>query len=223
MFSSAGMAGDEQVIAAAKEMFSKFAAGDRSAIHPNIRGSVFSMNLKYGGQEEVSYLARPRYTTGFSRLTCAQYQTVLDFSRTAETSDQRNSALRTLGQSRQMIPQTLELLLSGKIRDQDIYLPIGGLRSSREGIEGLFGWMTNNWDAIYKKFPKESTMIGSIVAYSVGGLSTQKQLDAVEQFFGNKSKAGFDRSLAQATDSVRARVTWTERDNQDLRQWLGIA
>ncbi|KAH7359065.1 aminopeptidase [Plectosphaerella cucumerina] len=203
MFSSAGMAGDEQVIAAAKEMFSKFAAGDRSAIHPNIRGSVFSMNLKYGGQEE--------------------YQTVLDFSRTAETSDQRNSALRTLGQSRQMIPQTLELLLSGKIRDQDIYLPIGGLRSSREGIEGLFGWMTSNWDAIYKKFPKESTMIGSIVAYSVGGLSTQKQLDAVEQFFGNKSKAGFDRSLAQATDSVRARVTWTERDNQDLRQWLGIA
>lgn len=122
-----------------------------------------------------------------------------------------------------MIPQTLDLLLSGKIRDQDIYLPIGGLRSSREGIEGLFTWMTTNWEAIYKKFPKESTMISSIVAYSVGGLSTQEQLDAVQQFFGDKTKAGFDRSLAQATDSVRARVAWTERDNQDLRQWLGIA
>lgn len=54
MFSSAGMAGDEKVLAAAKEMFAKFAAGDRSAIHPNIRGSVFSMNLKYGGEKEVS-------------------------------------------------------------------------------------------------------------------------------------------------------------------------
>lgn len=122
-----------------------------------------------------------------------------------------------------MVQQTLDLLLSGKIRDQDIYLPIGGLRSSREGIEGLFHWMTKNWDAIYTKFPKESTIIGSIVAYSVGGLSTQKQLSEVEKFFGERSKAGFDRSLAQATDSVRAKVAWTERDNEDLRQWLGIA
>jgi aminopeptidase 2 len=54
LFGSAGMAGDETVKKAAKEMFAKFAAGDKSAIHPNIRGSVFGMALKYGGKEEVS-------------------------------------------------------------------------------------------------------------------------------------------------------------------------
>lgn len=54
MFSSAGMSGDEKVLAAAREMFTKFMAGDKTAIHPNIRGSVFSMNLKYGGEKEVS-------------------------------------------------------------------------------------------------------------------------------------------------------------------------
>jgi aminopeptidase 2 len=54
LFGSAGLAGDEVIIAAAKDMFAKFAKGDKSAIHPNIRGSVFGMVLKYGGAEEVS-------------------------------------------------------------------------------------------------------------------------------------------------------------------------
>lgn len=54
MFSSAGGSGDEKVIAAAKEMFAKYAAGDKSAIHPNIRGSVFALALKHGGAKEVS-------------------------------------------------------------------------------------------------------------------------------------------------------------------------
>lgn len=54
LFGAAGMAGDQKIIAASKEMFNKYMDGDRSAIHPNIRGSVFSMALKYGGKEEVS-------------------------------------------------------------------------------------------------------------------------------------------------------------------------
>ena len=54
LFGAAGMSGDKQIIAAAKEMFKKYIAGDKSAVHPNIRGSVFGMALKYGGKEEVS-------------------------------------------------------------------------------------------------------------------------------------------------------------------------
>lgn len=59
MFGSAGLAGDETIIKAAKEMFAKYMAGDKSAVHPNIRGSVFSMALKYGGKEEVRYFPFP--------------------------------------------------------------------------------------------------------------------------------------------------------------------
>lgn len=53
LFGSAGLSGDEQIISSAKNMFNKYMAGDRSAIHPNIRGSVFAMALKYGGKDEV--------------------------------------------------------------------------------------------------------------------------------------------------------------------------
>lgn len=56
LFGSAGMAGDKIIIKAAQDMFAKFAAGDKSAIHPNIRGSVYGINMKYGGKKEVRKL-----------------------------------------------------------------------------------------------------------------------------------------------------------------------
>lgn len=56
LFGTAGLCGDEKIISASKEMFGKYMAGDKSAIHPNIRSSVFAMALKYGGAEEVSVL-----------------------------------------------------------------------------------------------------------------------------------------------------------------------
>ncbi|KAE9581094.1 Aminopeptidase 2 [Colletotrichum fructicola] len=204
MFGAAGMAGDEKVLAAAREMFEKFAAGDRTAIHPNIRSSAFSIVLKYGGEKE--------------------YDAVLKYYETAETSDERNSALRTLGQARdpKLRQRTLDMLLSGKIRDQDVYIPIGSLRSSKSGIEALFDWMQTRWDEIYTKFPAQSSMIGSIVSYCTSGLTKQEQLDQVDKFFAAKDKKGYVRALSQSTDSIKAKIAWTARDTEDLRKFLGI-
>jgi aminopeptidase 2 len=56
LFGSAGLSGDKAIVKAAQDMFAKFAEGDKSAIHPNIRGSVFGMALKYGGTKEVSLI-----------------------------------------------------------------------------------------------------------------------------------------------------------------------
>ena len=54
LFGNAGLADDEEVCKAATEMFEKFKAGDRSAIHPNLRSSVFAIVLTRGGTSEVS-------------------------------------------------------------------------------------------------------------------------------------------------------------------------
>lgn len=54
LFESAGLSGDQKIIDACKDMFTEFMSGDRAAIHPNIRKSVFAIALKYGGVEEVN-------------------------------------------------------------------------------------------------------------------------------------------------------------------------
>jgi aminopeptidase 2 len=56
LFGNAGLAGDAVIKSAALDMFKKFKNGDRSAIHPNVRSSVYAIALTYGGEEEVSLI-----------------------------------------------------------------------------------------------------------------------------------------------------------------------
>lgn len=56
MFGTAGIAKDETIVNAAFDMFNKFKAGDVSAIHPNLRSSVYAIVLSSGGKEEVPIL-----------------------------------------------------------------------------------------------------------------------------------------------------------------------
>ncbi|SPQ18710.1 e6161c0a-8b7d-450a-8963-9931011f78fc [Thermothielavioides terrestris] len=202
MFGSAGLSGDQTIITAAKDMFKKFMAGDRTAIHPNIRGSVFSMALKYGGKEE--------------------YDAVLNFYRTSTNSDERNTALRCLGRAKdpELIKRTLDLLFSGEIKDQDIYMPTSGLRSHPEGIEALFTWMTENWEELIKKLPPALSMLGTMVTILTSSFTKKEQLARVEKFFEGKNTNGFDQSLAQSLDAIRSKISWVERDRADVGAWL---
>ncbi|KAG6363382.1 hypothetical protein INS49_008480 [Diaporthe citri] len=202
LFGSAGLSGDEKIISAAKDMFGKYMAGDRSAIHPNIRGSVFAMALKYGGKDE--------------------YEKIIDFYRNSTNSDERNTALRSLGRARQpeLIQKTLDLLFSGEIKDQDIYLPTSGLRTHPEGINALFKWMNENWDELYKRLPPALSMLGSMVQIMTSSFTKPEQLAEVEKFFKDKNTSGYDQSLAQSLDGVRSKIQWLERDRSDVATWL---
>ncbi|KAK4217715.1 peptidase family M1-domain-containing protein [Rhypophila decipiens] len=202
LFGAAGLSGDQVIIKAAKEMFAKYMAGDKSAIHPNIRGSVFSMALKYGGKEE--------------------YDAVLNFYRTSKNADERNTALRILGRAKQpeLIKQTLDLMFSGEVKDQDIYMPASGLRTHPEGIEALFTWMTSNWDALYKKLPPALSMLGAMVNICTSTYTTKEQLEKVEKFFADKNTNGFDKSLAQSLDAIRSKTAWVDRDREDVAAWV---
>ncbi|KAJ4396954.1 Aminopeptidase 2 mitochondrial [Gnomoniopsis smithogilvyi] len=202
LFGSAGLSGDEEIISASKEMFNKYMAGDKSALHPNIRGSVFAIALKHGGVEE--------------------YDKVLNFYRKSTSSDERNTALRSLGRAKQpeLIKRTLDLLFSGEIKDQDIYMPTSGLRSHPEGIEALFTWMEENWDELYKRLPPALSMLGSMVQIMTSSFTKPEQLAKVEAFFKDKNTNGYDQSLAQSMDSVRSKIAWLGRDRGDVAAWL---
>ncbi|KAF3929112.1 Laeverin [Dactylellina cionopaga] len=201
-FGSAGMCDDEKVIKAAKEMFAKFAAGDKTAIHPNLRSSVYAICLKNGGKEEWDVI-RKAYDTGAN-------------------SDERNTALRALGRSKdpQCIKDTLALSLSEHVKEQDIYLPLAGLRGHPEGIEALWAWAKNNWDELERRLPPGLGMLGSIVQMVTSSFTTEEHIADVKKFFGERNTKGFDKGLAQALDSVSAKAKWLERDRDDVKKWL---
>ncbi|KAI1621361.1 aminopeptidase [Exophiala viscosa] len=202
MFGSAGLAGDKKIQSAAKEMFSKFTAGDYAAIHPNLRASVFAMVLRDGGEKE--------------------WDAILARYHSAPTSDEKNTCLRSLGRAKspELIQKTLKLALSGEVKTQDIYMPIGGLGTTSGGVEKRWEWMTSNWDELVEKLPPSMTMLSSVVSICAAGFTSEKQLSKVEQFFADKDKKGYDRSLQQSMDSIKAKANWLERDGEDVLGWL---
>jgi aminopeptidase 2 len=202
LFSSAALSGDEKTKAAALEMFEKFKNGDRSAIHPNLRAGVYAVALQNGGE--------------------AEYDAILNEYRTAKVADERNTALRSIGRARQpeLIKRTLAMALSKEVKDQDIYLPLGGLRSHKEGILALWDWVKVNWDTIYKKLPPGLSMLGSVVSLCTSSFTSEKQIQEIDAFFKERSTKGFDQSLAQSFDAIRAKEGWLKRDAEDVEAWL---
>lgn len=202
LFGSAGLAGDEKIKAAAFDMLHKFKAGDRNAIHPNLRSSVYAICLTYGGETE--------------------YDIVLNEYQTAQTSDERNTALRAIGRAKapELIKRTLKLPLSDEVKGQDIYLPLGGLRTHKDGVVALWQWMTDNWDELEKKLPPGLSMLGSVVSICTSSFTRDEHVKTIEDFFSKRSTKGFDQSLAQSLDSIRAKAKWVHRDDDDVKSWL---
>ena len=204
LFGSAGLSGDPAVVEAALDMFKRFAAGDRGAIHPNLRGSVYAI-----------VLSRPDATD-------ADYDVLLNEFKNSPDADERNTALRALGRVKNpaLVQRTIALPLSDAVRNQDIYLPLVGLRSEPAGVDALWAWMTGNWAELKRRCPPGLTMLGTLVKICTGEFASRAQLQMVEDFFTKEDLTGFKMALEQSLDGVRARIGWVERDAGDVKGWL---
>jgi len=112
------------------------------------------------------------------------------------------------------------LALSGEVKMQDIYMPIGGLSTHMEGIEARWEWMCEHWPTIVERLPPSMTMLSSVVSICVGGFTTKAQLEKAQAFFKDRDTKGFDRALDQSFDSIKAKYSWVERDTEDVEKWL---
>ena len=99
-------------------------------------------------------------------------------------------------------------------------MPVIGLRDHNEGTEAGFKWMQANWDLMYKRLPPTLPMLGLMVKLFTTGFTNQQQLDEVEKFFEGKNTNGYDQSLAQAIDSIKSKLSWVDRDREDVSKWL---
>jgi aminopeptidase 2 len=80
--------------------------------------------------------------------------------------------------------------------------------------------MTENYDELVKKFPAGLSMLGTIVSICTSSFTSQAKLERIQAFFANKSTKGFDQSLAQSSDAIRAKSAWLGRDRDDVKDWV---
>lgn len=203
LFASAANAGHKEIVEFAKTSFKKFVDGDKKAIHPNLRTSIFNTVAKNGNLETFDQL--------------------FNIYKNPESIEEKISALRSLGRfsDEAILDKVTGLLLKTDIvKAQDIYIPMQGLRSHRLGIERLWTWLTINWDEVYKLLPPGLSMLGSVVTLASCGFTKKEQKDKVQSFFKSKNTKGFDQGLAQSMDMITAKSAWATRDSDAITKWL---
>lgn len=155
-------------------------------------------------------------------LTGYQYDVVIKQSKSAKTSDERNTALRSLGRAKspELIQRTLAYSLSDDVKGQDIYLPISALRTHPEGIDALWNWVKDNWAELERRLPPSLSMLSSVVSITTSSFTHKEHIKDIDDFFAKKSTKGFDKALAQSRDAISAKAAWIERDSEDVKAWL---
>lgn len=139
------------------------------------------------------------------------------------TSDERISALKTIGYSDdpKIIQNVLAAIIDGKsIQNQDVYIPISGIRSTRNGCDAAWHHFLDNWDQYSKRFPPGLSLLRSLVRHFCEGMGTLEQLSTFKAFFADKNTEGYDSSVRHVIDVVQARISWTERDSADIIAWF---
>ncbi|KAG2732353.1 hypothetical protein G9P44_004770 [Scheffersomyces stipitis] len=203
LFASAANAGHAEVIDFSQKSFAAYVAGDKKAINPNLRATIFNVVAKLGDEHT--------------------FESLLNIYKNPQSNEEKIAALRSFGRftKPEILDKVTALLLQTDIvKQQDIYIPMQGLRAHKLGVEKLWAWLTENWDKVYEILPPGLSMLGSVVTIATSGFTKKEQRDAVEKFFATKNTKGFDQGLARSLDIIASKGNWASRDGQVISEWL---
>ncbi|PJF20032.1 Peptidase M1, membrane alanine aminopeptidase domain-containing protein [Paramicrosporidium saccamoebae] len=203
----AGKCGNPKVIEEARKRFADFVAGNEDVLHPNLRGTVYSMVIREGGKEE--------------------YDSVLRLYETLTVADQKLAALGALGSSRvsNVIEDALELTKNDKIvRSQDVIYITRTTGANPMARRATWEFVKSNWDFFYRRYGLGGgiSLLGRIVSTAAQGFSSEKDAEAVEAFYKDKETSTFDRTLQQTLEGIRTNARWLDANKQAVAQWLRV-
>lgn len=196
--------GDPALLDQCRERFARFAGGDAGAIHPDLRGAVFSTILKYGGAEEFDLLV-------------AIYKK-------ADAADEKVTVLRAIGSSQlaEVHKQALEFTMGGDVRDQDLAIVMGGLASNPKSRMFMWKWFCSNFSVLHERFYKGSFLLGRMVQYVTGDFASETMAAELQAFFDGVTlnKDAIKRSIAQGVESVEANAKWLDACRSGVSSYL---
>ncbi|CCE83179.1 Piso0_003751 [Millerozyma farinosa CBS 7064] len=203
IFSAASNAGMENAVTYSQECFSRYISGDKQAIHPNLRSTVFGTVARFGNRET--------------------YESLLGITRNPNSEIEKLAALRSLGKIRdpELLDEFSALLMDRSlVKSQDIHIPLAGLRTHKSGIETMWGWFIREWSELLRQFPPGLPIMRYIVQISTSGFTLREQKKMVEDFFAHKDQKGFDQALAQSLDTVSMKIALSSNEATNLQRWL---
>ena len=191
----AGHYGNRDTINKAKTMFAK------GQVPADLRGVVYGLVAENGEAKE--------YRTFMKRFDKEQMQ------------EEKNRLARALGQFRntELLTETLEFMLSDKVRPQDKPFLLHSVWSNSNGKELAWDFVRKNWKALLKIFHGSFNLLGKAIK-PASQFASGERAEEFEKFFRTHPKPGLDRTVEQVAERIRANALWLLRDRGHIGKWL---
>lgn len=107
----------------------------------------------------------------------------------------------------------------------DIHILAGVLGANRVARPLLWAYLRDHWDALVSvgggsKLAGNPILIDRLVKVSLPFFSDLDTLAEIDGFFARVDTKGFDRTLEQVKDTIRARAAYKMRDSEGVKGWL---
>lgn len=194
--------GCNRTIDEATKLLKAYTAGDRAAIHPSLRLAVFKVNVLYGGK--------------------SAYEAVKQEYGITTSVDGKEICLVSLGQvqSSGLINEFLQFQFSDQVAIQDVHSGSIALGANPKARDATWQWIKDNWDTVDKKLSTNPAVLSRYLKKTLERFASHEVERDIVQFFEGKDQRGYDRSIVQVSDSIRANADYRERDDQLVLEWL---
>lgn len=180
---------DENVLGEAKTRFAKFQEdpSDMQNLPSDMRSAVFKILLKNGGEKE--------------------WNDVKSYFYSATDQAERKFVLGTLGATKvkKLQIQTLEWAISGEVKLQDFFYPMGSVgHSGKQGCEISWQFFQDNFATIKQMIGKGSpSLMDACIVNCAGGFCSEARADEIDAFFKINPLPQNARKIAQTVEGIR--------------------
>jgi aminopeptidase N len=192
-----------RIITEAKRRFQLWASGqDPSAIHSNLRSTIFALNVSQGDRVEFERVKE-------------------EFLKT-DSVDGKVICLSSLGRTRnpELVQEYLDLVFSDAVPVQDVHTPAASLAANSKSRHLLWQYMKSNWGPVSARLGSNNVVFERFVRLGLAKFSDVSVAEDIKSFFQDKDTGAYDRALVIVADSIRTNARYKDREEQLLLEWL---
>ena len=140
------------------------------------------------------------------------YKKLIAIYETTTSSQVKETLLTAFSSVRrpESVKLNLELVMSNKIRDQDLLSYISCLSNNKYTRDSVWNLITTNWSKFIEKYPKGSSGLGYLVKVMANGFKTEEDLAKYKEFFKIRPE-GTDMSISQTIERISNKMLIIKR------------
>ena len=197
-----GAYNDPETLTQASDLFQCYLS-DPEAVHPDLRGVVFSLAAQAGDR------------TTYDQLWELEERTTLQEEKI------RLLLAMCRFQDEGLLNDTLEVSLSSRVRSQDTIFVVAGVAANPLGRLSAWEFLKNNWAEFDRRYGGGGFGLMRLVSM-VNSFTTEEQRADVEKFFTDNPAPAAERTIRQALERMNLNIQWLELNRHALNAWFGV-